>query len=1219
MSDLVLTVFDADDETQYLEVGTSPSHTAPYLCEPENYAEAEIDIQEGRARIGRLDVDVIDPQTGATKVERWLTDLLGTPDGYSALNGRRARLAHADGTLVIDGICAGVTLHDSFAGFRLAIEDIRSRGIKVPLFNRTNTATVLPRGVLAGYGSVPGGSWLVPPVVPLTGTYGGNTLNGWVDLDGAPRNPTDEVSPELVLTPAMQRAMRVTSRFEDWVFEAVMDRVTVLWRPEGSGGAFTEVKQINVTFALGEMFGGGRVRTSDGELVDVLVARRVWLSDFAEAGILPTTGQRVELVVRYIGPASEDYPFHFEGTAGELLRNIWRGDYSTDDEGAAIDPRIRYDASRLVGSGALPALQRPVRLRITEPEPDLREFVDRICKALGVAPALNAAGEVSPVSEELPDESLVLAELNDSNTQAIPGWEHPIDSAITQVEMTYPRDYRVPASVDPNGERSAGDGLATVEQLVTIRPPDDGTLQQVVGVKTLEIDGFLWRALGGEDGQPLMASIRDEAGLQHAQRRGIEAILRYAYGGQESLIRARRSDASVAALEVGDWVLDARSWAPNYQTGERGRNHLAQVVSVRDLNPAWREIRLVDAAPHANPVAQPTLGALSEDSPGVITVPVTDVPEGGHARVDYAISATLPDNGSGLWTMAGRLLEDGELVTPELPAGATVWVRARGERVGRRASAWTNAASITLSALPAVVRAYLTLEGNQVVVLGEVNSATAGVRIYYARHRPSAEPGTLTDYQDFDATDGVWELEGVEIRSGEAITVEVEPWTGWDGAEVSGTAGTRAIRTGRRAADADSFRILAVNRIGQTGRFTVEFGAAVEDADVHAKVFALPLPEDHLAQLYDAGNLVDIVTESGGEFSIPLPAEDENTWYAVIPRAATAAGDIPVIGDAWEGHIEGGIAPVTIRVEFIENAAGTAVETRVTIDEDPRGVISGARLWETRKGVRTGPFALTRSGGVLTRTSALLPKPHVLVLEGEVTRSDGQPPIPFGPITADSDKASNVLDGIATPNGSGMADLTAIFDSDTRIGADGAEFRVNGGEVEPLEVTEALRASWQIEQSLEAGILVEVRGINQSGAPGEWFPIPVPRYVPPPITEDMPILTDVEATANALGDCVEEEPVTILISWTVLNRKLDQGYAISIWRFSADGLLDEIVADGLEPLTGTFNDDLPGWETDLVGVPTTYTYRVVLSNGLGGRWTDRVTNPVEIYLVACVP
>src|SRR5690606_18147559 len=169
---------------------------------------------------------------------------------------------------------------------------------------------------------------------------------------------------------------------------------------------------------------------------------QIFLRATADQPDLPAHGAHIEVMLVYVGPPSERFPWHFEGTAGELLRNVLRGDYSSDEQGNPIDPRIRYDEDHFVGESAPAALRMPVRLRITETEDDLREWFERACKSLGIAPALNGQGEISPVSGQLPDESVSLPEINDSNAQPIPGWEHPTDDAINRVEIEYCRDFR---------------------------------------------------------------------------------------------------------------------------------------------------------------------------------------------------------------------------------------------------------------------------------------------------------------------------------------------------------------------------------------------------------------------------------------------------------------------------------------------------------------------------------------------------------------------------------------------------------------------------------------------------------------------------------------------------------------------------------------------------------------------------------------------------------
>src|SRR5690625_4268877 len=157
MAHYTLTIYESDDTTSLLEVGTDPTHPHPYLHVPGEMDLGEVDLLRGKAMIGQVNLRVIDPQTGADQSERWMTARLGIPQGEegagrSALNGRRAALRRSDGRLVMDGVIWGVQLSDSAAGFSLQLRDVRERARKLPLFSRTGTASVLPRGVIDGYG-----------------------------------------------------------------------------------------------------------------------------------------------------------------------------------------------------------------------------------------------------------------------------------------------------------------------------------------------------------------------------------------------------------------------------------------------------------------------------------------------------------------------------------------------------------------------------------------------------------------------------------------------------------------------------------------------------------------------------------------------------------------------------------------------------------------------------------------------------------------------------------------------------------------------------------------------------------------------------------------------------------------------------------------------------------------------------------------------------------
>lgn len=954
--DYVLTLYADDDATPYVEFGTAAAHARPYLHLPDEFAEAEIDLLNGRARIGRMNIRIIDPQTGSTQAERFVTGILGSADGYSLVNGRRARLASTDGVLVQDGICAGATLSDTFAGFSFALEDFRARGIKVSAYSRTGTTTLLPRGVLDGWGRQPDGGYLAPPTEPLVATYRSfGADRGVFDLSalwtkGKPLAAGGEVPAALVVTPEMQAAAQIRRR-DTLAGPAWEWNAQVLWRAVG-GTAWTPIiPDADLAQTLFSVVGATHV-ADDGQRLSVQAVHELNVL----GSNLPPSGP-VEVVVLYTGPASEAFPYHFEGTWGEHAVALLRGDHSTRS------PRIPYDEAALL------AIEEPVLIRQTEPVEDLREHFESYCKALGIAPALNSAGEVFPVRATLPPDDATLAQLDDTNCQPIPGWEHPISDAVTVVDLTYPRYYRIPPEKDPEGRRSAGDTLARVEQEVRVEPLDD-SIVEVMGEQVHDVDAWPFGAIGGTEGEPITGDVDDEAGFQLAYGMGHQMIDRMAYGGQSSFVRAMRDDISVAGLRVGDWVIDARSWAPNYAEGERGRNHLAQVLSIRDLNPAWREMRLLDAAPYANPLAQPTIGAPTASDEGVVSVPVTAIPAGAEARVDFAISETMPPTGSGLWTFLGRTASVGTITSPPLPAGDLIWIRGRSEAVGRRPSAWTTPQSVETPHTPRIRRAAVRLAADGApVVTWTANAFALGVRVYYDVHgRAEADPVL---YVDAVASAGELRLEGVEVRAGEVVTVDVEPWTEWDGSAVGGTAGVKVRAVSGKPTDRTAYQLNNVERVPASApgkaRVQARPGALVDAVWWAYDTFSAPLTRRHFDEVGEqvaplaADGVTTGETENGEVWvEVDEPHADKLGALVLEPRYEDADGELvvfdhpesvvrfevhaipPLIGGWIDAKYEAGVVNVYAGAEPTISALPVSVEIREGSKEGP--ILAAAKL-----------------------------------------------------------------------------------------------------------------------------------------------------------------------------------------------------------------------------------------------------------------------------------
>lgn len=797
-----LTVYQADDVTPWFEVSTDPAHPHPYLHPPGEYDQGEIDLLGGRALVGEMQLRIIDPQTGADQSERWLTGLLGIPAGeegagHSALNGRRGLLTQSDGAVVLDGVVSGVRLSETFAGFHLGLRDIRERHRRVSLFGRTGTATVLPRGVLNGYGKLPGGGWLIPPTKPLPAVYRGSSTilgqSGYFDLSGLwtgrplDGSRTATAPPVLVLTDSMRRAA-TTTMVGGVVPLPIYRNIEVWWRRTSGDTSWHIITDIRprgaVLHPLLLNHVRARVEGVDGE-VEAIYSIGVAGGGFAGPTLdVPDDGESVEVLVLYVGPPTEDYPFHFEGTAGELLRNLYRGDYSDSPITTSVD------------EAALLALTTPVRLRLTEaPQAGRsREWIENVYRQLRAAPALDRPGRISPVTAALPDPSEVLVELTDDVCQPIPGWDHPATDAVTAVRITYPRDYRVPVEDDPLGERSAGDGLASIDVTVERRAPE--WVIDLMGEQVHEIDGFLFRALGivGSAGtiDPASGDITDETGHLEATRAAREILDRWVFGGQVSFARVMRS--ALPDLRPGQWVIDRRSWRPNYREGKRGGASLAQIMSVRALDPAWLEVSLVDAGPADQPLTAPTLGTPTAADDGIVTVPVTTIPTGGEAAIYYAVATSAPAWGSGAWRLAGRIGQAGDVFTPPQPAGAQVWITARGEGLGRRPSDITTPVSVTIPIVPRLHEVRITLDGGTPTVHWQRNGVAQGVRIAYWIHPPEGDPTGPATTVDVAASELGHTL-GITVQPGEAITAEVTPYTGWTGSAVSGTPGPSVERS----------------------------------------------------------------------------------------------------------------------------------------------------------------------------------------------------------------------------------------------------------------------------------------------------------------------------------------------------------------------------------------------------------------------------------------
>jgi len=622
---LVLQLFEEDGVTVAWEVGTSPYHTFPYLCLPENYGAQEIDIIAGAATIGQVEVIVVDKaQTPGDQDSGWLTERL-TVGGVAVIRGRRCRLvryisAELGYVVIADGTADTPRMDDSYAAYRWVIRDVRDTERAIRAFTRSN-AWILPMGLAEGWGRYldeeGDPQWLVSPQAPLVGTYKLSTGLGMVVLDDYwqdafdandfPTTPVvlsddveiaDGVIPLQVAGGELLGSPGKTSY--------VWPDLEVLWRVAGSGDGWTVVSPAHVSQALRSIFvpfgliyyrnqslgGGGGAEFVDG--TQITAAFKVVMRGQAEDGSLqdgdfPSLGQSIEFALRYLGVPTEATPLHIEMeddgvtplTAGRLLQKLYDGEYSDRDleTGDVVSTDVRYDASALL------QMTDPVRLRITEPVDDMRDWAERhVYAPTGWAPALDNNLAISPASQVIPNDFTGLPALTDANTEPVPAWNAG-ETLINVLEFAYARWYSVP---EGDGAATTTDRLQKRDISIVYRSASSITRKEQQA--KYETDAFA--AVGDSNG----IALESERAALLAEDRCLYIFERYNTGAQTIEIPVRRAD-DTALLRAGSWVIVDLSWLPDYVTRRRGAAWGGQIVAIHDIDCAWRIFLIEEAVP----------------------------------------------------------------------------------------------------------------------------------------------------------------------------------------------------------------------------------------------------------------------------------------------------------------------------------------------------------------------------------------------------------------------------------------------------------------------------------------------------------------------------------------------------------------------------------------------------------------------------------------------
>lgn len=887
----------------------------PYLLPHRDFSETSIDFPSSSSDLGQIRVGVVDKRITSDQNTGLLTALRDEFIGRRHLYERwREDLGYVT---VFDGVCDNVELDQSMSAFWLTLRDPRERERETELFGRNETHALYPDdGPIEPYGVLPNDAgYLIAPVQPQNAAEWDGRLSDPGGDDGvhwgiAILSERSDVYKEDRLYPHGFSAFNSTTgkyEFRD---------ITVRWR-YSAGGVWHYLRNMpSVVPSPGTPVIGNAILPPAPGSGDQW---RLYMASYDSAEI-PTTPTFIDLQILAV-KTSEETPFWWDrGTLGDLALEILAGQHSESP------PAMRYSPEAMADW----ALHTPrARFKVTAPVKGIREWMERnIYGAYAHAPSFDEMMREIPVPWELPSADEELVELDGDWLIPVGEFSMATASVYNDVSYTYIQESLLPGFDFENYQRfidslperdrdriaaeTRPEDFAPWERLLEDKVTRRYVLEasaELFGTKAIEYEPVTIRSTGTL-GEALLTLIGGDTAQNISDRIGNDVLSRFGWGAAELSIGIRSGmahgpgfDPYTLDLRVGQWVKVRASWLPNFITGTRSTYRYMQIKSLTDPEINYRRLRLIDGGPVVEEsvtgesddpdvlpfLEPPSFDYITETSD--LRVEITVIfpptpPTGYKARVDYAVSATEPSPSSGLWVPLGYLSSDGTLLTPVLPAGSTVWIRARGEVVGRRPSAWTPSEFVVLAESPALLSVELTLvpeSGGLVQLEWDPNAFTGGVEIEVSTGAIGHTP-TFGPFDEVDASSSPVNLLGEEIGYDEELIARVTAWETFSLGSVGGTEGQEYV--------------LKVKRPAPSATATHEWGAHLDTDFIppEARVDNMTGLWDTYTQKYHLGAVPSLPIDLTTDVTGVLPPDNGGTGLDVSDLSGMAGKIVAVNG-----------------------------------------------------------------------------------------------------------------------------------------------------------------------------------------------------------------------------------------------------------------------------------------------------------------------------------
>lgn len=1087
-----LRVRNADDSGNALTVTSVPGGTNPLISEPPTGDGQGTDPRTGATEIGAYTIRIADNGSSAAAVTGFLADASGRYDKL----GRKAYLEYGtDGTTFPTQLVAGYVTaisYPSAAEAQITIGEAQRSEERKKAFEAANT-TFPATTMLAGGPIRTSNPWVANDMPDL---------GGWrMKVNATPSSaafvPLQFVSGSMFISDDATAAtfigdghlpsytwQRINSLLstEAVKFPPQLDGATLRYPlrnvyvdvySSGSGarslvGTFPVYRQPAIIPAT-------YFDIAPPDDLRVLDTTNTLWADFTGVAA-PSSGTLYDVYL-YTRTISEANPLHVFAHPMDVITGLITdaGDSYDSTSAAALEAEIGADVR--------------VFLRITESYP-VSDIITRLLGVFGVGRRVNSSNAWEFFSQRAkgaaPATTLTLADLREIPTDVWTLEESSIVNTVTVTQQLFA------LWADGNGTRPADNLIASEQTRSADYLKSDGTLaatSQGTREITYSIPGTI-------------ASVTSRAlDLQQFTAAMASPIFdRWGHGAPRTTLVCRDS----VTAQVGDEVILNMAFLPNGNVRSGAR--IVQIVQ-RTNEPGGPVIVVEDAGLSSQPSTSPTftITANAAAPRSVADVALTNaaaLTSAGVASVlfEWIVSASSP-------AIAGQDLGSitpvsaTTLSTPPVAAGSKVWARGKSVQPGRRPSAWTAWADVTLSAVGAPGSLTATPSGTDgslcpLTWTAGSSSGTYQVEVCIRQSSSTAAdrrvallmPGSLR-YTIEGLTPSTAYVATVRYVDSDHIVVA--------SATVSFTAGATTY--------ALSAPIYPAGFAGSRDRIT---GALVRDGLYGIGVVPSSFPGAIEVQV---ATETSVGSGSYGAFAtvgqaIPAILGDWTLWVNTAPNdglrrqlkarhvragATSSAYTATVTVTPWvpvalpafpigafyncDTSESGGNGTVTVVVNDPLSALDTT--TRVTFTSLILGVKTTgiAATTAPSAGITTGTYTYTFT----------LDEKHPITI-GVVGTNRDATTTKVGEFTFDFDKNANVVNLAIVDD-----DVTAVFDTDTITGAalvlptkGPAQYSVNGGAWVNVAVDGTTRvAAFTVTQTSVTQAL-RVRGINSAGDAG---------------------------------------------------------------------------------------------------------------------------------------